>query len=99
MPEINGLAQFPWSLHEGKTAVTDRNGDIVTTCGFLPKKSVIEQRAIAELISMMSDVIEALGELYEDVEAKNAGDYSGNVCTSAAGDVLGRVERIVRRRA
>jgi len=78
---MKNISKMPWQLHDGGTSVIDADGDIVASCGFIPYKSILESKANAALISEIPLIIEALIECIDSIDAKNNGDYSGNIPT------------------
>jgi hypothetical protein len=87
---IKDASPAPWKLHEGETSVVDNDGHIVATCGFLPKKSIFECKTNAKLISSAPELLDALYELVIVCEAKNNGDFSGNIPIGYQQDILKR---------
>ena len=86
------ISDTPWRLHEGGTSVVNNKGGLVAACGFLPGRSVFEERANAKLISLAPDLIEALIELACVVENKNNGCHSGSISLSTAIAILKQVD-------
>ena len=73
------ISKTPWKLHDGGTSVIDSNNDNVASCGFIPYKSIFEERANAKLISVAPKLADTLADLVLMIEQKNNGDFSGNV--------------------
>jgi hypothetical protein len=88
---LRDTSDAPWRLHEGGTSVVDKDGRLVASCGQLPYRTVFEERANAKLVSLAPDLADALRDLVNDVEAKNNGDYSGNVPVSIAVSILKQI--------
>lgn len=85
------ISDTPWRLHEGGTSVVNNKGGLVASCGFLPGRSVFEERANAKLISLAPELLDELRDLVNVVEAKNDGCHSGNVRLSTAIAILEKI--------
>lgn len=60
----------PWKLHEGGTSVTDKNGKLVASCGYLPNLSRHEEMLNAAMASAAPEMYKILIDILhtEDVQ-------------------------------
>ncbi|NCC85640.1 MAG: hypothetical protein EOM03_16170 [Clostridia bacterium] len=65
----------PWKLHEGGTAVvSESDGGLVASCGFLPRRSLFDEKSNAHLIAAAPEMLEALEAVEIAVMLGNAAD-------------------------
>jgi len=65
---IKDASPAPWRLHEGGASVIDADGLVVASCGFMPKKSIFEERANARLIVELPRMLRAIKDAVEWIE-------------------------------
>ena len=55
----------PWKLHDGETSVLGADGELVATCGFLPRRDIGDVKANARLTTSAPTMLEVLEEVEE----------------------------------